>query len=106
MGKLKGFIEFERTEEGLVPVKKRVKNYNEFTLKPSDKKLKEQSGRCMDCGVPFCHSGCPLGNLIPDFNDAVYNNEWEKLCTYYIRLIIFLNLQGGFVPHPVKQRVY
>ena len=78
MGKLKGFIEFERTEEGLVPVKKRVKNYKEFTLKPSDEKLKEQGGRCMDCGVPFCHSGCPLGNLIPDFNDAVYNNEWEK----------------------------
>ena len=78
MGKLKGFIEYERTEEGLIPVKKRVKNYKEFTLKPSDDKLKEQGGRCMDCGVPFCHSGCPLGNLIPDFNDAVYNNEWEK----------------------------
>lgn len=51
MGKLKGFIEFERTEEGLVPVKKRVKNYKEFTLKPSDEKLKEQGGRCMDCKV-------------------------------------------------------
>ena len=62
MGKLKGFIEYERTDEGLVPVKKRVKNYKEFTLKPSDEKLKEQGGRCMDCGVPFCHSGCPLGN--------------------------------------------
>ena len=61
MGKLKGFIEYERTDEGLIPVKKRVKNYKEFTLKPSDEKLKEQGGRCMDCGVPFCHSGCPLG---------------------------------------------
>ena len=82
MGKLKGFIEYERAEEGYIPVKKRVKNYKEFTIKPSEKKLQEQSGRCMDCGVPFCHSGCPLGNLIPDFNDAVYNNQWEKSIKY------------------------
>ena len=78
MGKLKGFIEYERSEEGLIPVRKRLKNYKEFTIKPSEAKLKKQGGRCMDCGVPFCHSGCPLGNLIPDFNDAVYHNEWEK----------------------------
>ena len=78
MGKLKGFVEFERSEEGLIPVRKRIKNYKEFTIKPSEDKLKKQSGRCMDCGVPFCHSGCPLGNLIPDFNYAVYHNEWQK----------------------------
>ena len=102
MGKLKGFIEFERTEEGLIPVKKRVKNYNEFTLKPSDKKLKEQSGRCMDCGVPFCHSGCPLGNLIPDFNDAVYNNEWEKALYILHSTNNFPEFTGRLCPAPCE----
>ena len=102
MGKLKGFIEFERTEEGLVPVKKRVKNYKEFTLKPSDEKLKEQSGRCMDCGVPFCHSGCPLGNLIPDFNDAVYNNEWEKALYILHSTNNFPEFTGRLCPAPCE----
>ena len=102
MGKLKGFIEFERTEEGLVPVKKRVKNYKEFTLKPSNEKLKEQGGRCMDCGVPFCHSGCPLGNLIPDFNDAVYNNEWEKALYILHSTNNFPEFTGRLCPAPCE----
>ena len=72
MGKLRGFLEFDRVNESLVNPTQRTKNYNEFTLAPENEKLQEQGGRCMDCGVPFCHSGCPLGNLIPDFNDAVY----------------------------------
>tara|TARA_B110000003_G_scaffold246295_1_gene256693 strand:- start:4636 stop:6096 length:1461 start_codon:yes stop_codon:yes gene_type:complete len=103
MGKLKGFIEFERTEEGLIPVKKRVKNYKEFTLKPSDEKLKEQGGRCMDCGVPFCHSGCPLGNLIPDFNDAVYNNEWEKALYILHSTNNFPEFTGRLCPAPCEE---
>ena len=102
MGKLKGFIEYERSEEGLIPVKKRVKNYKEFTLKPSDDKLKEQGGRCMDCGVPFCHSGCPLGNLIPDFNDAVYNNEWEKALYILHSTNNFPEFTGRLCPAPCE----
>jgi len=102
MGKFKGFIEFERTDERLIPVKKRVKNYNEFTIKPSEKKLKEQSGRCMDCGVPFCHSGCPLGNLIPDFNDAVYNNEWEKALHLLHSTNNFPEFTGRLCPAPCE----
>ena len=102
MGKLKGFIEYERTEEGLIPVKKRVKNYKEFTLKPSDDKLKEQGGRCMDCGVPFCHSGCPLGNLIPDFNDAVYNNEWKKALYILHSTNNFPEFTGRLCPAPCE----
>ena len=102
MGKLKGFIEFERTDEGLIPVKKRVKNYKEFTLKPSDDKLREQGGRCMDCGVPFCHSGCPLGNLIPDFNDAVYNNEWEKALYLLHSTNNFPEFTGRLCPAPCE----
>ena len=102
MGKLKGFIEYERTDEGLIPVKKRVKNYKEFTLKPSDDKLREQGGRCMDCGVPFCHSGCPLGNLIPDFNDAVYNNEWEKALYLLHSTNNFPEFTGRLCPAPCE----
>jgi len=102
MGKLKGFIEFERVEEGYIPVKKRVKNYKEFTVKPSETKLKEQGGRCMDCGVPFCHSGCPLGNLIPDFNDAVYNNQWEKALNILHSTNNFPEFTGRLCPAPCE----
>jgi glutamate synthase (NADPH/NADH) small chain len=102
MGKLKGFIEFERSEEGLIPVRKRIKNYKEFTIKPSEDKLKKQSGRCMDCGVPFCHSGCPLGNLIPDFNDAVYHNEWEKALSILHSTNNFPEFTGRLCPAPCE----
>ena len=74
MGKLRGFLEYDRIDEANIPVANRVKNYKEFTVHPGDEKLQDQGARCMDCGVPFCHSGCPLGNMIPDFNDAVYQN--------------------------------
>ena len=102
MGKLKGFIEFERSEEGLIPVRKRIKNYKEFTIKPSEDKLQKQSGRCMDCGVPFCHSGCPLGNLIPDFNDAVYHNEWEKALSILHSTNNFPEFTGRLCPAPCE----
>ena len=102
MGKLKGFVEFERSEEGLIPVRKRIKNYKEFTIKPSEDKLKKQSGRCMDCGVPFCHSVCPLGNLIPDFNDAVYHNEWEKALSILHSTNNFPEFTGRLCPAPCE----
>jgi glutamate synthase (NADPH/NADH) small chain len=102
MGKLKGFIEYERIDEGYVQVKKRLKNYKEFTIKPSDEKLKKQGGRCMDCGVPFCHSGCPLGNLIPDFNDAVYNNKWEKALHILHSTNNFPEFTGRLCPAPCE----
>ena len=102
MGKLKGFIEYERSEEGLIPVRKRLKNYKEFTIKPSEAKLKKQGGRCMDCGVPFCHSGCPLGNLIPDFNDAVYHNEWEKALHILHSTNNFPEFTGRLCPAPCE----
>ena len=75
MGKLRGFMEYDRIRETVETPKKRIKNYKEFTIAPNNVELQEQGGRCMDCGVPFCHSGCPLGNLIPDFNDAVHKND-------------------------------
>ncbi|MCH1595952.1 MAG: glutamate synthase, partial [Flavobacteriaceae bacterium] len=78
MGKTTGFLEFKRKTEGYLPVEERTKNYKEFTQPLKENELKEQGARCMNCGIPFCHSGCPLGNLIPDFNDAVYEGNWEK----------------------------
>ena len=71
MGKIRGFMEYDRKEEETVAVEKRVKDYKEFTKELSSDELSEQGARCMDCGIPFCHSGCPVGNLIPDFNHAV-----------------------------------
>ena len=78
MGKLRGFLEYERKEETTEAVELRVKNYKEFTKELDTEELNHQGARCMDCGIPFCHSGCPLGNLIPDFNHAVYQNDWKK----------------------------
>ena len=78
-----------------------TKNYQRYT----DEKLNQQSGRCMNCGVPFCHNGCPLGNVIPEFNDAVYRKEWKEAYEILHQQIIFLSLQEEFVRHPVKQHV-
>jgi glutamate synthase (NADPH) small chain len=72
MGKVTGFKEFNRKDESYNNVEDRVQDYNEFTIPLNDSELKDQGARCMDCGIPFCHSGCPLGNLIPDFNHMVY----------------------------------
>lgn len=79
MGKVTGFKEYQRKNFSLAPIEERVKHYNEFTTPLNEEEMNEQSARCMDCGVPFCHSnyGCPVGNLIPQFNDQVYRNQWE-----------------------------
>ena len=72
MGKITGFIEFEREVKKKLPIDERIKNYCEFDIPLSETHLKQQGARCMDCGIPFCHSGCPLGNNIPDWNDLVF----------------------------------
>ena len=80
MGKTTGFMEFERKDETYAPVADRIQNYKEFTkpLKPSE--LKDQGARCMDCGTPFCqtHTGCPVHNLIPEWNNLVFNQQWRE----------------------------
>ena len=77
MGNVTGFMNFERVEEGHEPVKKRVKNFREFVHTLNEDEAKVQSARCMDCGMPFCNSGCPVNNIIPDFNDLVYRADWK-----------------------------
>src|SRR6056300_870764 len=103
MGKIKGFMEYDRLKEPVVDPKKRIKNYNEFTLAPKTEELQEQGARCMDCGVPFCHSGCPLGNLIPDFNDAVYKNEWERALMILHSTNNFPEFTGRLCPAPCEE---
>lgn len=78
MGKLTGFREFTRQMPGKRPVAERINDYKELYVKMPEKEVREQGARCMDCGVPFCSWGCPLGNIIPDWNDLVYKGEWEK----------------------------
>jgi len=80
MGKITGFKDYERKNFTLAPVVERIKHYNEFTAPLSKDEMELQGARCMDCGVPFCHSnyGCPIGNLIPQFNDQVYRGKWEN----------------------------
>jgi len=78
MGKITGFMEFSRLSEEYLPVAKRLKNYCEFTLHLTDEQAKLQGARCMDCGIPFCTSGCPVNNVIPDWNDLVYRGNWRE----------------------------
>lgn len=102
MGKPTGFIEFERELPEKAPVQERLKEYKEFILPFSDEKTNKQAARCMDCGVPFCHSGCPLGNRIPDFNDAVYREEWEEAYTILKSTNNFPEFTGRICPAPCE----
>lgn len=103
MGKTTGFLEFEREIEQYQPVENRIKGYKEFTIPLSEDKLKNQGARCMDCGIPFCHSGCPLGNLIPDFNDAVYKGKWQKAAEILHSTNNFPEFTGRLCPAPCEE---
>ena len=102
MGKDTGFKEFNRELPAKVPPAERVKNYNEFESLYSDEKLNEQSARCMNCGIPFCHSGCPLGNIIPEFNDAVYRKNWEEAYQILSSTNNFPEFTGRICPAPCE----
>lgn len=103
MGKVTGFKEFERQDETYTYVKDRVKNYKEFTVSLSEKKLEKQGSRCMDCGIPFCHSSCPLGNLIPDFNHMVHQGEWKKASWLLHSTNNFPEFTGRLCPAPCEK---
>lgn len=103
MGKVTGFKEFERKDEAYKPVKERVVNYNEFTKPLNNADITEQGSRCMDCGIPFCHSGCPLGNLIPDFNHMIHQGEWKKASWILHSTNNFPEFTGRLCPAPCEQ---
>jgi glutamate synthase (NADPH/NADH) small chain len=102
MGKVTGFQEYDRKMPEKLSPAERVKNYNEFESLYADEELNKQSARCMDCGIPFCHSGCPLGNIIPEFNDAVYNKKWEEAYQILSSTNNFPEFTGRICPAPCE----
>ena len=103
MGKATGFLEFKREVEAYLPTEKRLENYKEFTVQMPESALEKQGARCMDCGIPFCHSGCPLGNLIPDFNDKVYQGKWKEAAQILHSTNNFPEFTGRLCPAPCEE---
>ena len=102
MGKPTGFLEFTRELPTKRNVRERLGDYNEFVDRLPEQKLNQQAARCMNCGVPFCHSGCPLGNIIPEFNDAVYRKNWEEAYEILISTNNFPEFTGRICPAPCE----
>ncbi len=102
MGKVTGFIEFDRLSEPALPTAERVKNYQEFVLHLSDEDAKQQGARCMDCGIPFCQTGCPVNNIIPDFNDLVFRQNWQEALTTLHSTNNFPEFTGRVCPAPCE----
>ena len=102
MGKPTGFKEFNRELPAKISPAERVKNYNEFESLYNEEELNHQAARCMDCGIPFCHSGCPLGNIIPEFNDAVYRKNWEQAYQILASTNNFPEFTGRICPAPCE----
>jgi glutamate synthase (NADPH/NADH) small chain len=102
VGKITGFMEFGREEPEKLPVKKRLQNYAEFELPVQEGRLREQGARCMDCGIPFCNTGCPLGNLIPDWNDHVYRGDWSSASASLHETNNFPEVTGRVCPAPCE----
>ena len=102
MGKVTGFIEFDRLDRGYAPVDERIKHYKEFVVPLSDNDINRQSARCMDCGIPFCHNGCPVNNLIPDWNDLIYGENWKAALEALHSTNNFPEFTGRVCPAPCE----
>ena len=102
MGKVIGFKEYDRELPKKIAPAERLENYNEFVQEYPPEKLNEQAARCMNCGIPFCHSGCPLGNVIPEFNDAVYQGRWEEAYLILASTNNFPEFTGRICPAPCE----
>jgi len=102
MGKITGFIEYQRLAEAHLPVADRVKNYKEFVLHLTDDQAKTQGARCMDCGIPFCMTGCPVNNIIPDWNDLVYKQDWKHAIDVLHSTNNFPEFTGRICPAPCE----
>jgi glutamate synthase (NADPH/NADH) small chain len=102
MGKVTGFLEYERLEEGYEPVPQRLKNWKEFVIGLTAEQSKVQGARCMDCGTPFCNNGCPVNNIIPDFNDLVYRGDWADAIRVLHSTNNFPEFTGRVCPAPCE----
>ena len=102
MGKVTGFLEYERLEEGHEPPQQRVKTWKEFVITLAEDQAKVQGARCMDCGTPFCNNGCPVNNIIPDFNDLVFQGDWKNAIEVLHQTNNFPEFTGRVCPAPCE----
>ncbi len=102
MGKPTGFLEIQRRDRGYAPVADRVQHYREFVIPLPANEVAEQGARCMDCGIPYCHNGCPVNNLIPDWNDLVYRDKWQEAIRELHRTNNFPEFTGRVCPAPCE----
>ncbi|MDE0372037.1 MAG: glutamate synthase, partial [Rhodospirillales bacterium] len=103
MGKVTGFLEFERRERAYRPVTERIGHFREFVEPLVDSELQIQGGRCMDCGIPYCHQGCPVNNIIPDWNDLVYRGDWQRAADVLHSTNNFPEFTGRICPAPCEE---
>ena len=102
MGKITGFMEYQRLAEAAEDKRERVKHYREFVLHLSDQEASIQGARCMDCGIPFCMTGCPVNNIIPDWNDLVYRHQWRHALDVLHSTNNFPEFTGRVCPAPCE----
>ena len=102
MGKITGFMEFRRTKQPYRPVRERIRDWKQVMFPFPEDELKKQGARCMDCGIPFCHQGCPLGNIIPDWNDLVYRGLWQEAIDRLHATNNFPDFTGTLCPAPCE----
>ena len=102
MGKITGFLEYERSDRRYEPVEERIKHWHEFVLPLPESETRTQAARCMDCGIPYCHTGCPVNNQIPDWNDLVYRGDWEEAARNLHSTNNFPEVTGRVCPAPCE----
>ncbi len=102
MGKITGFIEIEREDRDYAPVSERTRHFREFVLPPTEPEVQKQAARCMDCGIPYCHRGCPVNNQIPDWNDLVYHGDWREASRNLHSTNNFPEMTGRICPAPCE----
>src|SRR6476659_1602045 len=102
MGKITGFLEFERSDRDYEPVDERIRHWREFVLPLPDEENTKQAARCMDCGIPYCHTGCPVNNQIPDWNDLVYHSDWQVAAENLHSTNNFPEVTGRICPAPCE----
>jgi glutamate synthase (NADPH/NADH) small chain len=103
MGKATGFMEFPRRDRTFAPASERVNHYQEFVISLSEEELATQGARCMDCGIPFCHQGCPVNNIIPEWNDLVYRGQWQEASAILHSTNNFPEVTGRICPAPCQE---
>ncbi len=102
MGKPTGFLEIQRQDKGYAPVAERLKHYDEFSINLEVDAVSDQGARCMDCGIPYCHDGCPINNIIPDWNDLVYRGDWQQAISVLHSTNNFPEFTGRVCPAPCE----